>query len=250
MIGGILRRTPLYRVYRNLRLGRELMRWTPADQRAARFYAQFLRAGDLCLDVGANVGRRTKVFRRLGAEVIAIEPQPGCARVLRSRFPGVDVVEQALGAASGRARLAVAESDTLSSMSPAWVRAVRTSGRFARSHWSRSIDVPVTTLDALLARAGAPAFIKIDVEGYEDEVLRGLTRPVPALSFEFTPEFLDGASRCFEHLATLGKFRANYALREDFVLQLPEWAPGRETLPILEGLGDTAAWGDVYVRFD
>ena len=40
-------------------------------------YARFLRAGDLAFDIGAHVGDRISSFRRLGARVVALEPQPG-----------------------------------------------------------------------------------------------------------------------------------------------------------------------------
>src|SRR5262245_12044409 len=50
------------------------------------FYSQFIAPGNLCYDVGANVGDRTDIFRKLGARVIAIEPQTACLEVLRQRF--------------------------------------------------------------------------------------------------------------------------------------------------------------------
>src|SRR6185436_2583802 len=142
----------------------------------------------------------------LGAKVVAVEPQPSCASILLEAFggtPGLEIVQEALGSVPGTAQLALSDATTLSSMSRGWVDAVRSSGRFAEYRWSRSIEVPVTTLDALIARHGRPAFVKIDVEGFELEVLRGLSAPLPALSFEFTPEWSDSAEACVEHLGTL-----------------------------------------------
>ena len=67
----------------------------------ARFYAQFIQAGDLCFDIGAHVGNQLRVWSRLGARVVGVEPQPACMRFLKRcyrRHPSITLVEQAVGA--------------------------------------------------------------------------------------------------------------------------------------------------------
>ena len=53
-------------------------------------YARFVRAGDLAFDIGSHVGDRIGSFRRLGARVVALEPQPLCARAIRAIYAGDD----------------------------------------------------------------------------------------------------------------------------------------------------------------
>ena len=61
--------------------------WKPGNRsRMVRFYRQFIQPGDLCFDLGAHVGNRTRSWRDLGARVISIEPQPRCLDVLNNRF--------------------------------------------------------------------------------------------------------------------------------------------------------------------
>ncbi|MFD0532872.1 FkbM family methyltransferase [Actinomadura luteofluorescens] len=128
------------------------------------------------------MGGRVRVWRGLGARVVAVEPQPDCLRVLRlffGRDRGVALVPGAAGAEPGRARLALSTATpTVSSMSPGWIKAVTTDRGFARVRWDRSVGVEVTTLDELIAVHGVPAFCKIDVEGFEADVLAGLSRPL------------------------------------------------------------------------
>ena len=218
--------------------------------RMKRLYATFVRAGDLVFDVGANVGNRVEVFLDLGATVVAVEPQRACVDELERRWrnePRLRVVAKALGAAESERELYIADVSTISTMSPDWISATTAAGRFGSHAWDRSEVVPVTTLDRIVAEHGRPAFCKIDVEGFELEVLRGLTRPLPALSLEFAREFVETTAGCIDRLEQLGDYEFNYSLGESMALA-GSWTPGpalRETLARLE---DPLAFGDVYAR--
>lgn len=220
------------------------------------FYRQFVAPGDLCFDVGANVGNRTGLFLALGARVVAVEPQAWCAEQLRRRFmrrgfPAgrrLTVVESALGPEPGTARLRLAPSHTVATLSSEWVERVREAGRFDFA-WDGGVDVPVTTLDALIEAHGVPAFCKIDVEGYEPEVLAGLSAPIHALSFEFTPEYLDATEASANRLLRLGDYEFNYSLGESLVLESPRrWLSADQLLAALASLGESRPFGDVYAR--
>jgi hypothetical protein len=104
-----------------------------------------------------------------------------------------------------------ADESQIASCSPKWLAAVKSSGRFAGHEWSKRVEVPMTTLDRLVAAHGRPALCKIDVEGFELDVLRGLTTPIPLVSFEFSPETIERACECAAYLARLGSYRFNYA---------------------------------------
>ncbi|MDX1647892.1 MAG: FkbM family methyltransferase, partial [Longimicrobiales bacterium] len=183
--------------------------WRPGRQRSLRrLYAPFVRPGDVVFDVGAHLGDRTAAFAALGARVVALEPQPELVpwlRRLAGRRAGVEVVEAAVGRSEGTARLAVSEATpTLSTLSNGWrKRVVEENPTFQDVRWNRFVEVPVTTLDALITRYGEPGFCKIDVEGHEADVLAGLSRPLSALSFEFVSGTLDVALACVRRLEAL-----------------------------------------------
>jgi FkbM family methyltransferase len=217
-----------------------------------RLYGQFVRRGDLVFDIGAHVGDRVAAFRRLGARVLALEPQPALVltlKMLYGRDSGVTVVPQAVGRSEGTATMMVnVNNPTVSTVSRSFLKAANGAAGWEGQVWEKSIKVGVTTLDALIAAHGVPSFIKIDVEGFEAEALAGLAKPVNALSFEFTTIQRDVAHVCIARCAELGYTRFNAALGES--QELGEW---RDATAIGRWLGElphAANSGDIYARLD
>jgi FkbM family methyltransferase len=219
-----------------------------------RRYREFVGPGDLAFDVGAHVGNRARCFRGLGARVIAVEPQPAFAAWLRRQFrhdPKVTVVEAALGAAPGRATLLVSRrTPTVTTLSKSWAHKVRQTRSFARVAWPDRCEVRLTTLDELIARHGRPRFCKLDVEGSEAMVLRGLSAPLPALSLEYVPAAIEVALEAVERLAGLGDYRFNATEGERMRWLWPEWQAAGAILAWLGGRPAGARSGDVWARLE
>jgi FkbM family methyltransferase len=222
------------------------------ERRAAmdRLYRRFVERGDLVFDIGAHVGDRIAAFRRLGARVVAVEPQPALVTTLKllyGRDRAVTIEPVAVGNREGTIELRLnVDNPTVSTASAAFVQAADGAPGWEGQAWTRTIHVPVTTLDALIARHGMPAFIKIDVEGFEAEALAGLTRPPRALSFEFTTIQREVAAACIERCAALGYARYNAMLGERHAWILPDWASAEAIADWLRTLPATANSGDVY----
>ncbi|MPY84087.1 MAG: FkbM family methyltransferase [Actinophytocola sp.] len=221
-------------------------------RRMARFYRDLIGPGDLAFDIGAHVGSRVAAWRRLGARVVAVEPQPDCLRVLRllhGRDAEVAIEPLAVGARSGRARMDLSTATpTVSSMSPGWIETVGADRRFARVRWDSSVDVEVTTLDDLIARHGEPAFCKIDVEGFEVDVLKGLTCPLPALSFEYLPAAHGVALDALDLVERLGGYRYNYSPVETMRWTGERWLDAEDLVRLLSRFRPLGRSGDVYAR--
>lgn len=225
----------------------------PFHHRAlTRIYAPFIRPGDLCFDIGAHLGDRIRAWSRLGARVVALEPQPGLMNWLRRWYghqANITLVEQAVSAQPGTANLWISRlTPSISTISDQWRTKVQENRRFAGARWEEQIPVPVTTLDALIAQYGKPAFCKIDVEGAELDVLRGLSQPLPALSFEYIPAAMEIALGCIDRMSQLGDYEYNWRVSEWPRLRSPAWLSSQEMLAQLKSMSPEDNSGDVYAR--
>lgn len=216
--------------------------------RSFGFFRQFIGPNKLFFDIGANIGNRTRIFKRLGVKVVAVEPQPDCADKLEKQFSGknVVVVRKGLGREVGEMKMSVCTSEKgLSTFSENWK-----TGRFKNFKFDKEITVPMTTLDNLVGEYGYPDFCKIDVEGFEFEVLSGLTKKINCLNFEFTSEFFVNAQKCIEKLVSIGFKEFNFTLGEEPRLILNSWVDKEGLFIEIEKRikSNPDLWGDIYAR--
>jgi FkbM family methyltransferase len=238
----VLRHTPLHGPIRGL------YRAVVRPRRILQCYLAFVAPGELAFDIGANVGSRTGPLLRLGARVVAVEPQPHIARVLRIRYgswPGFTLVEKAIGAAEGTATMYVCSRHDLTTLSRD--RMALAARKWPDGTW-RELPVPVTTLDALVREHGRPRFVKIDVEGMEADILRGLSSPVGVLSFEVTPERSGEALLCLREIDRLGPAEFNVSIGEEMRLR-ERWLTRAEIEAFCrDDLPRAPVYGDIYAR--
>jgi len=215
------------------------------------FYRSFIKENDLCFDVGANLGNRVEPLLNIGAKVIAVEPQEYCNKYLQYKFgKKIEIVTKGLGETEGIKDFHISKYYALSSFSEDWINSVKT-GRFKGTNWDKVIKVEMTTLDQLIAKFGLPAFIKIDVEGYELLVLKGLSRSVKMISFEFTvPEQTNNAIDCISQIEKIGSnIECNYSIGESMIFAMKDWVSASSMKNFI--LSDDFAkigFGDIYVR--
>lgn len=220
--------------------------------RLAAFYRGILDPGDLAFDIGAHAGNRTHALLRAGARVVALEPQSAFHALLARDLPDdVVLIAAAAGAAPGRAALAVSRlHPTVTSLAPGFAERMQAVPGFKHVRWDTTETVDVTTLDALIAAHGLPRFVKIDVEGFEDAVLRGLSRPVPWIAFEYLPAALDVACACLDRLARLGDYRFNLVAGERPVFLRADWTDAGGMAAELAARAGDGRSGDVYARLE
>ncbi len=240
------------RHYSRIRL---LAKWARRRSRRSQsisFMRGFIRENDLVFDIGANYGWKTELFLSLGARVIAVEPQTECIKVLCRKF-GHDpsVVIEPFAAGSSESRSKIWKSDVrnqLSSMDPEWISAVKDSGRFSRFEWSSTESVNVTTLDRLIGKHGLPAFCKIDTEGYELNVIKGLSQAINVISLEYHAEFIKSAFDSLEIIDSLGDYHYNYTVGERPGFAGETWTNSEAVLHAIASEKSGRLQGDIYAR--
>jgi len=214
------------------------------------FYTAFVQRGDLVFDIGANDGVYSEIFSELGGKVVAVEPNPRCCQNLKrlGQTHEVQVLSCAAGDVPGRATLRLCEEPVLSTFVDVWYEAAQRSPLFSHLKWLGTLEVQVVTLDQLAGHYGVPSFVKIDVECYDDRVLRGMSFQPAALSFEFNRMVPDVAMRCLEAPVLASKYQFNFMRALEMRLASETWMPADELRQRLEILVGKEEYGDVLAR--
>jgi FkbM family methyltransferase len=223
--------------------------------RSTRFFANFIAPSDLVFDIGANFGARTESFLRIGAVVCAVEPQAECIAELKATFggnPGFRLLAKAVGSAPGTAKMYVSNQSTLvATLSSSFRDGLPSQPRHSSFSYEQAIEVECTTLDEMISQFGIPVFCKIDTEGFEDEVLRGLSQPIPMLSFEYLPWLLNVGLSCMDRLHALDAHYAfNACIGETFTWDSDRWLCFEEMQVRLPSIASSNPhqYGDVYAK--
>jgi FkbM family methyltransferase len=220
------------------------------------FYNQFLKQGSVFFDIGANYGNRIEPLINDNIKIIAVEPQIECVRYLRKKYgKKITILQNGVGEEIKTQLMYIStNANILSSFSKDWIDSTKNSGRFKKINWDKTRKIEMITLDYLIETYGKPDFIKIDVEGFELEVLKGLSQNVNVLSLEYTvPERKEALIDCLHYLNNLSNTNVlfNYCITENTEFALPQWIGFNELIMIVNtNTFLNTQFGDVYVKFN
>lgn len=213
------------------------------------FYSAFIKKGDLVFDIGANEGNKVRPLLDLGATIVAVEPQKECCKLLKHKFDNrIDIIQKGVGSKVEIRKLHISEYSVLSTFSEEWVNNI-VPARFESPYINEEL-VEMTTLDELQKKYGTPVFIKIDVEGFELEVLKGLTNMVDMISVEYMPELPDDLVKCLQRVYEIDKnILINYSVGESMEWAMHQWVSYIDFLGHIQKQEFIrGGFGDIYIK--
>lgn len=169
---------------------------------------------NMLIDIGANIGDYTYAFmqkKELALErFIIVEPNPSLIIQLKERFknnPTVTIINKAASNEKNHIEFFISNISTISTADRNFIEKSRFATRLGGPYqWNQKILVETIGVDDLISIHGVPRFLKIDVEGYEYNVIKSITKKYDCewVGFEWHEEFVEDAIRCVTHLYDLG----------------------------------------------
>jgi FkbM family methyltransferase len=205
----------------------------------------------LVIDIGANVGNTVEQFLLCSEKVICFEPNPTLAKDLINRFYNRPVVvdERGVSNKKGKQIFNIANANTISTFSDDWIH----NSRFTYSYnWDRTVEVETITLDEIIDEYGVPDYVKIDIEGYEYEVLTSFSKLLPetVFAFEWAEEQKNKIHLILEHLLKIGYDKFSHTEADSIKLDSDiEWKSYND-FKLLEELNPEKKekWGMIYFK--
>jgi FkbM family methyltransferase len=194
----------------------------------------------LVFDIGAHIGTVSEQFHNAGASnIVAVEPCYESFEELR-KLPYVQAIHAAVWHEPSIIPTWYSTNQSgWSTVLPAkWTQA------YPDAIWGKAQYTPAITLEQLISLFGTPYLIKIDVEGAELNVIKGLTNKTRYLFFEFHQKFIDDAEKCLLLLQRLGYRQAHYT-RENIDLETEPTTLIQDFIPRWKA--DYVEWGNITV---
>lgn len=211
-----------------------------------KFYSNLIQENQLCFDIGANVGKKSKLFLKIGARVIAFEPQKECltnlAKIKKSnkRFEFYPV---AIDSKDGTKELQLSNYSEIATLSDSFVSLYGEKG----VNWLNRQLVKTISINTAIEKYGLPHFCKIDIEGYEFEVLSNLKYNIPLIEFEVVAGFKEKAINTI--IALNNEFASyNYTLNEQPFFQLSAWVDINKISSIITKLPDNRFHANIFIK--
>jgi len=204
-------------------------------------------------DIGTNHGHFTDEYIGLypDIQVVCIEANPTLYANLADKYqnqPNISVHHYLVSNKSNEdVDFYINDRyDSVSTASTDWV----TKSRFSEEKWHQPIKIKSITIDDLIDNTFLPDMIKIDVEGYENTVIKGLTKKVDLVQFEWAEEELESVKDTCEYLKSIGYTQFAYRFGDRPYSNIPTEYHTLETLQLFEQLIPSRRdkWGMLYSK--
>ena len=209
-----------------------------------KFYKKLINKNDLCFDIGANIGQKSKLFLSLNAKVIAFEPQTKCIKYLdKINHPNFEFYPLGVGGKNKKKQLHLANHIEVATFSNKMIDFYTTNSL----KWNNIEEVQVKKLDTLIKEFGLPNFCKIDTEGYELDIISNLSYTIPMIEFEFNEAFIEDTLKI---ISILDKKNTayNYILNENPKFILENWVEADKMRLIINEMPKEKLHGNIFVK--
>jgi len=215
-------------------------------------YKDFIKKGDLCFDLGAAYGNRTKHFLELGAKkVIVVEPTSYYQKKLKKRYgkdARVVLLKVGISDTAGQQTITLNSSPTLSTFDESEIKDINSNPQMRNLEWVGTEEIEMVSINDLIEKYGMPNFVKIDIEGYEMKAFSTLKYAIPMLSFEYHAHFKDKTVACINYIDALGDYEFNYSMRETMKFALGTWVQADKLKEEMLRVDPNTDFGDIYCR--